>query len=96
VIQVDSTAPAAPVFTSPAAGSSVPSSFTISGTVESGTTVEVFENGSSRGTTAGSDGTWSRTLYNVPSGLRSYTARAIDFAGNVSAMSETRTVAVGQ
>ncbi len=88
VIQVDTVAPAAPVITSPASGASVPSSFTLSGTVEGGTTVEVFENGASRGTVAGSDGNWSRDIYNAPSGSRSYTARATDLAGNVSAQSE--------
>ena len=95
VIQVDTVAPPAPVFTSPASGASVPSSFTLNGTVESGTTVEVFENGASRGTVAGSGGTWSRDIYNAPSGSRSYTARATDLAGNVSSSSDTRTVIVG-
>ena len=60
VVSVDTTPPAVPGFTAPAAGSSQPASFTITGTGESGTTVELFEDGGSRGTVAVSDGTWSR------------------------------------
>lgn len=85
VIQIDTRAPAPPVITAPAG--SAPTTFTLTGTAEAGTTVEVFENGSSRGTVATSNGTWSRTLTGVPSGTRTFTAGATDFAGNRSAVS---------
>jgi hypothetical protein len=95
VILVDTRAPEPPVITAPAPGSSVPSSFTVRGTAESGVTVELFDNGSSRGTVAASGGEWSRAVYNIPAGTRTYAARAVDLAGNVSAMSASRTVSVG-
>jgi hypothetical protein len=78
VIQVDSRPPNPPVIT----GLVSPS--TLVGTAEAGTTVELFENGSSRGTVSAANGTWSRTL-SSPAGT--YTARATDFAGNRSALS---------
>ncbi len=95
VVQVDTKAPAAPVITTPAEGASVSSAFTISGTAESGATIELFENGQSRGTIAASGGQWSRAMSGVTAGSRVYTARATDFAGNVSTTSLPRTVAVG-
>jgi Bacterial Ig domain len=95
VVQVDTKAPAAPVFTAPQEGGSVPSSFTVGGTAESGVTIELFENGQSRGTIAASGGQWSRAMSGVTSGTRVYTARATDFAGNVSTTSPPRTVVVG-
>jgi hypothetical protein len=94
VVSVDTTAPAVPGFTAPAAGSSQPTTFTLTGTGESGSTVELFENGSSRGTIAVSNGRWSRTMTGVNRGTRNYTARATDIAGNVSALSSARTVNV--
>jgi hypothetical protein len=85
VIQVDTNAPAAPTFESPAAGSSVSSTFTLTGTGESGSTLELFEDGVSRGTVAVSgSGTWTRQLSAVSRGTHGYTARATDMAGNVS------------
>jgi hypothetical protein len=95
VIQIDTKAPTPPVFTAPASGSSVASTFTLRGTVEAGTTIEVFENGVSRGTTAASwDGTWSRETSGVSSGSRTYTAKATDLAGNVSTLSAGWTLQV--
>jgi hypothetical protein len=80
--------------TAPAAGSSQAASFTITGTGDSGTTVELFEDGGSRGTVAVSSGAWSRQMSGVTKGSRSYTARATDIAGNVSALSTARVIAV--
>ena len=95
VVQVDTHAPAAPVITSPAEGASVPNQFTLSGTAEAGSTVELFENGQSRGTMAATGGQWSRDISGGAAGTRVYTVRATDMAGNVSATSAGRTVRVG-
>ena len=48
VLFVDATPPNPPVFVAPAAGSSVGTTFTISGTAEAGTTLELFEDGVSQ------------------------------------------------
>jgi FlaG/FlaF family flagellin (archaellin) len=82
------------VITGPSEGASVPSTFTVTGSAESGV-VEVFLNGISQGTTT-SSGTWSRQISGVASGstLR-FTARSYDMAGNVSPTSAVRTVRVG-
>ena len=95
VIMVDTRAPAAPSFTAPAAGSTVATSFTLTGTAESGTTLELFDNGISQGTIAAMGGTWSRQMSGVVSGTHSFTARVTDLAGNVSAMSAGWSLRVG-
>jgi hypothetical protein len=95
VIQVDTRAPASPVFASPAAGSTVAATFTLSGTAESGTTLELFEDGVSRGTIAAVGGTWSRQMSGVGSATHNYTARTTDIAGNTSPLSSAWTVRVG-
>ena len=95
VISVDTVAPGTPAIVTPAAGSTVPRSFKITGVGDPGTTIEMFEDGGSRGTLAvGWDGTWSRSFTSVPTGSHSYTARATDIAGNVSPASVARTVRV--
>jgi hypothetical protein len=95
VLRVDKTPPPAPAVTSPAAGSTVSgASFTLSGTAESGTTIELFEDGVSRGTIAAISGAWSRPMSGVTAGNHSYTARATDLAGNVSALSGAYTLHV--
>jgi hypothetical protein len=78
VVQIDSRPPDAPVITG------LYGTFTLTGTAESGTTVEVFENGQSRGTVSAANGTWTRTLSSVTG---PFTARTTDFAGNQSALS---------
>ena len=78
VIQIDTRAPAAPAITG------IISPFTLVGTAEAGTTVELFENGQSRGTVSAANGTWSRPL---SAGAGSFTARTTDFAGNQSPVS---------
>ena len=85
VVQIDTKPPAAPVITAPI--TSTGSSFTLTGTAEPGTTVEVFENGVSRGTVSAGNGNWSKTFTGVPTGTRTFTAKAIDFAGNASSAS---------
>lgn len=69
--------------------------FTLIGTAETGSTVEVFENGSSRGTVAAGNGAWSKLFSGVASGTRTFTAQAIDFAGNRSAVSVGASVRIG-
>jgi hypothetical protein len=93
---VDVTAPAAPVITSPPDGSTSNSgSFSVSGTAEPGSIIEVFEGTTSKGTVSATGvGTWSKALTGVPDGSHTYTATAADNAGNVSGVSNSRTVIV--
>jgi hypothetical protein len=93
---VDTTAPAAPVVTSPPDGSTNNTgSFTLAGTAEPSATVEVFEGAASRGTTTASGvGSWAKALISVVDGSHTYTVLATDAAGNVSAVSNARTVIV--
>jgi probable HAF family extracellular repeat protein len=91
VVFVDSTAPAAPVITT---DGPVPASFTLTGTAEPGSTVEVLMNGVSQGTVAAVNGTWSKP-FSVGAGTRTYTARATDLAGNTSVLSAGRSLRAG-
>jgi hypothetical protein len=92
---VDTLAPNAPVILAPAENSTMPASFTLSGTTEAGTTVEIFDGTLSLGTTqADASGAWSRALSNISGGSHTYTARATDAAGNTSGASNLRTVTV--
>ncbi|MDA0167416.1 Ig-like domain-containing protein [Solirubrobacter ginsenosidimutans] len=95
VVQVDTTAPSAPVIISPSEGTTTGTTFTVSGTAEAGSTIELYEDGSSRGTIAASNATWTRTLSGVSAGTHTYSARATDIAGNVSTMSIARSLRVG-
>ena len=96
----DTTAPEAPVITSPANNSfDTDGNVTLSGTAEAESTVEVFEATSSgdasKGTTqADASGNWSIALSGVPDGSHAYKAKATDTASNASAESEARTVIV--
>jgi hypothetical protein len=83
---VDTTAPNAPVIGSPADnGYNNSGDITVSGTVEAGSSVELFEGGTSTGTVnAGPDGAWSIQVSGVPNGEHTYTATAEDQAGNTS------------
>jgi hypothetical protein len=92
---VDTIAPAAPAITSPQENGFVGASFTLSGTAEPNATVEVFEGTTSKGTTqTGAGGNWSKALSGVADGSHTYTAKATDAAGNVSAVSSARTLTV--
>jgi hypothetical protein len=93
VVQVDTRAPNPPILTAPT--STAGTSFTLTGTAESGTTVEIFENGLSQGTVVSSNGTWTKAFSGVARGQRTYTARATDIAGNVSSLSTGRTLQIG-
>lgn len=84
---VDTRAPLAPTVTSPADGSSTTNTRpTYTGTAEPLSTVEVFVDGMSVGTTqVPANGQWTLTPTTALStGMHSVTARATDRAGNVS------------
>ncbi|MCC3156310.1 Ig-like domain-containing protein [Hymenobacter sp. 15J16-1T3B] len=94
---VDTVAPAAPVVTAPANGSTIGTNIpTYIGTTEPNATVTVIVDGAAIGTaTANGSGTWSRAQ---PSALTtgSHTVRAVaaDAAGNTSPSSATNTFTV--
>ncbi|MDA0181841.1 Ig-like domain-containing protein [Solirubrobacter phytolaccae] len=90
--RVDTAAPSAPVLEAPTVEESTVS---LSGSAEAGSTVEVFEGATSRGTTTvNANGFWGHSLAGVSDGSHTYTARARDAAGNQSAASASRTVVV--
>jgi hypothetical protein len=93
---VDTTAPSAPVIISPTEGATLNvRSFTISGTAEANSTVRLFEGLIAGNTTsANASGQWSIELTGVSDGSHSYSAKATDAAGNVSAESTRHTVIV--
>ncbi|MDQ3965788.1 MAG: Ig-like domain-containing protein, partial [Actinomycetota bacterium] len=92
---VDTKAPSAPVITGPANSYDNDGNFTVSGTAEANSTVELFEGRTSKGkATVNGYGAWSVALRNVASGSHSYTAKATDSAGNTSAASSARTIIV--
>ena len=92
--KVDNTAPQTPVISSPAEGARLnSSSFSVSGTSEPNSTVDLFST-STKTTQADSSGNWSVSLSGVANGSQSYRARATDPAGNTSATSAARTVTV--
>jgi hypothetical protein len=92
----DSTAPDAPVITGPINNSfDTDGSFSVSGTAEANSTVELFEGAASMGTAvADASGGWSIEVKGVSDGSHSYLAKATDAAGNTSDPSNTRTVIV--
>ena len=103
-VTIDTAAPAAPAITaittdSGATGDHITSdtSLTLSGTAEANSTVEVFQNGVSIGTTtAGAGGTWSladpNTLLNGTT--YQFTATATDAANNTSGLSASYAVTI--
>jgi hypothetical protein len=86
----------APVITSPADNSyNNTGKITLSGTAEPGSTTEIFEGDTPKGTsTTSAAGTWSKELTGVSEGSHTYTAKATDAAGTTSAASNARTVIV--
>ena len=93
---IDTAAPGAPVFTSPADNAwSASSTVTLSGTAEAGATVELFEGSTSKGTASASiSGAWTRSVTGLSDGAHTFTARARDAAGNTGGASATRTLRV--
>jgi len=74
-------------------------SFTVYGTAEGGSTVELFEGTTSKGTYKSPNpcsGVWSIDLSGLSEGTHTYTAKATDAAGNTSSASDSVTVTVGK
>ena len=92
----DSQAPSPPSIISPQNYSyDKDGSFSVSGSAEASSTVELFEGTTSKGTTkADSSGAWSIDLSGLSDGSHTYSARATDAAGNTSSASNTVTVTV--
>ena len=92
---VDTVAPGAPVFVTPAAGALLATStVALTGTAEPNSRVDIREGATLRGTAnASGTGAWTVTLSTVPDGPHTYRATASDAAGNTSAAAE-RTVTV--
>ncbi|MEW6432682.1 MAG: Ig-like domain-containing protein [Myxococcota bacterium] len=93
-ITVDTVAPAAPVVTAPANGSTTNDTTpTYSGTAEAGSTVTLRVDGSAVGTvTADASGAWTFTPTTpLAEGSHSVSATAADAAGNTSMVSNTNT-----
>jgi probable HAF family extracellular repeat protein len=94
----DSEAPSAPTISSPQNNTyDSDGSFSISGSAEPGSTVELFEGTTSKGTTtadSSSSGAWSIDLSGVSEGAHTYFAKAKDAAGNTSSASDSVTVTV--
>lgn len=93
---VDTQAPDAPQITNPSNNSyDNDGTFTVSGTAEANSTVELFEGAQSRGqTTANGSGSWSVALNGVSEVDHTYTAKATDAAGNESGSSSSVKVIV--
>ncbi len=71
------------------------SSLTIEGTAEAGSTVTIFFNGASQGTTtAGASGTWTFRAPERPDGAYVITANFKDAAGNTSPTAEPCTITI--
>ena len=87
---VDTTAPAAPVITSPDDGDTIADpSPTIEGTGEPGTTIVILVDGEPVGSVVvDEDGNWSFTLPELPDGEYTIAAIAVDEAGNESEADE--------
>ena len=98
-ITLDSTAPAAPVITSPTTPTTPTNdnTLTITGTAEADSTVTLTQNGAALPTTAtiDSDSTWSVDV-TLQDGANTFTATATDQAGNVSGVSNSVTVKLDQ
>ena len=81
IITLDSTAPGVSITSTPQSVNT--ESFTLTGTAEAGSTVEVFQNGGSIGTEIATGGTWT-LLVMLDEGVNTFTAAATDAAGNTS------------
>jgi probable HAF family extracellular repeat protein len=93
----DTEAPSPPTITSPQNNSyDTDGSFSVSGSAEAGSTVELFEGTTSKGTTKAdsSSGAWSIALSGLSEGAHTYTAKAKDAAGNTSSASNPVSVTV--
>jgi hypothetical protein len=93
---VDTTAPHPAIIDSPADNSHINTGdITVSGTAEAGSTVELFEQTTSLGTSSvGPDGNWRIGFAGVYDGEHLYEVRATDAAGNTSSASNALRVIV--
>ncbi|MBY0239450.1 MAG: DUF4214 domain-containing protein [Burkholderiaceae bacterium] len=92
-LTVDATPPAVPTLTVGTGVSNTRPAF--SGVTEAGAKVEVFDGTVSLGTaTANSSGAWSFTPSDLAGGAHSITVKATDAAGNTSAASAVKSVAI--
>ncbi len=85
-LTIDSTAPTVSITTNTPQTVNT-ESFTLTGTAEAGSTVEVFQNGGSIGTTTATGGTWT-LLVTLTDGANTFTATATDNNGNTSEATE--------
>ena len=79
-LTIDSTAPTVSITTNTPQTVNT-ESFTLTGTAEAGSTVEVFQNGGSIGTTTATNGTWT-LLVTLDEGANTFTASSTDTIGN--------------
>jgi hypothetical protein len=101
-VTVDTVAPAAPTITSFSPDSGVVGDgitnamvLTLTGTAVANSTVELFDGATALGTTtANGSGAWTYTTGTLANGAQSFTAKAVDAAGNVSTASSALTVTV--
>ncbi|WP_213739100.1 Ig-like domain-containing protein [Bradyrhizobium sp. dw_411] len=100
-VTVDTHAPAAPTMALYTQGGSAVGSTTtvddlfIKGTAEANSTVNIFDGGKQIGTaTANSAGAWNFDTGEIADGNHSFTSKAVDVAGNTSAASAAKAVAV--
>jgi hypothetical protein len=93
---VDTKAPSPPTMSPQNPTYDADGSFSVSGSAEAASTVELFEGGTPKGTTQAdsSTGAWSIALSGVSEGAHTYSAKAKDAAGNTSPVSNTVTVTV--
>lgn len=100
-VTIDTHAPGAPTIaaysqTGAAIGNTTAATdLVLKGTAEANSTINVFDAGKQIGTaTTSSSGTWSFDTGNLASGNHSFTAKAVDVAGNVSSSSTADGVTV--
>src|SRR6185369_98810 len=92
---IDTAVPDPPLITSPESGTYNVNTFTITGTAEAGSTVEVFDGSTSLGiATADSSGDWSLPSGTLSEGSHTLTATATDAAENTSDPSNSVTLLI--
>jgi large repetitive protein len=93
-VTIDTVVPNAPVETSASIVSGT-TEVKLTGTAEANSTVHVFDGANQIGTaTADGSGAWNLTTGNLASGNHSFTANAMDVAGNTSVASAAQTVTI--
>jgi hypothetical protein len=93
-LQIDTTAPAAPVITNDTINAN--NSVTLAGTAEASSTVTVYDGTTPQGTTtASASGAWSYITGTLANGTQTFTATATDAAGNTSVASNSVDPTIG-